>query len=376
MISLSLFPPPNTDGCVTLYELNNQLVSGLQRDEDTHTFQNQVLGFPPVIVLKECLKPHSRSDHSTKAAFIHHCEPVWKRTANAWHDSGLYGLLDEITKSDDEVPRWLKTISGCALAVFHWVSSLHGSLSPHLTLSTESLLSEFSQVTDCETVPTLKHRLQKNVSALAWKPLCASVLAVGCQSCILVWNIDPTSLSTRPSSGCAHVLSQPGHCPVTSLAWSPKGGLLLSASPVDTSMMVWDVSTEICVPLQRVGGGGVTYLAWSPDGSRVLAATPSSVFRVWETRTWTCERWPTLRGRCQTGCWSPDGTRLLFTVQGESVIYLLTFSDTGEMLATGGSSKTASICADLSKTTFECGDEEIRWVRSPSLPHTRHLPAL
>lgn len=29
----------------------------------------------------------------------------------------------------------------------------------------------------------------------------------------------------------------------------------------------------------------------------------------------------------QTGCWSPDGSRLLFTVLGESVIYSLSFSE-------------------------------------------------
>lgn len=46
-------------------------------------------------------------------------------------------------------------------------------------------------------------------------------------------------LSTpRPSSGCAQVLSHPGHSPVTSLAWAPSGGMLLSASPVDTAMLV------------------------------------------------------------------------------------------------------------------------------------------
>ncbi|XP_008934590.1 PREDICTED: aladin, partial [Merops nubicus] len=149
------------------------------------------------------------------------------------------------------------------------------------------------------TVPSLKHRLQRNVAALAWKPLCASILAVACQSCVLLWHLDPTSLSTRPSSGCAQVLSYPGHSPVTSLAWAPSGDLLLSASPVDTAMLVWDVSTENCVQLQWFGGGGVTYLAWSPDGSKVLAATPSAVFRVWEAQMWTCERWPTIRGRCQ-----------------------------------------------------------------------------
>ncbi|NWZ58891.1 AAAS protein, partial [Spizaetus tyrannus] len=166
-----------------------------------------------------------------------------------------------------------------------------------------------------------------NVAAMAWKPLCASILAVACQSCVLVWHLDPTSLSTRPSSGCAQVLSYPGHSPVTSLAWAPSGELLLSASPVNTAMLVWDVSTENCVQLQWFGGGGVTYLAWSPDGSKVLAAAPSAVFRVWEAQMWTCERWPTIKGRCQTGCWSPDGSRLLFTVLGASVIYSLSFSE-------------------------------------------------
>ncbi|KFZ59586.1 Aladin, partial [Podiceps cristatus] len=167
---------------------------------------------------------------------------------------------------------------------------------------------------------------------------------------------------SRPSSGCAQVLSYPGHSPVTSLAWAPSGELLLSASPVDTAMLVWDVSTENCVQLQWFGGGGVTYLAWSPDGSKVLAATPSAVFRVWEAQMWTCERWPTLKGRCQTGCWSPDGSRLLFTVLGESVIYSLSFSEyRGETQGQVGGSKTASIVADLSETTFETlyGEERI-----------------
>ncbi|XP_009327552.1 PREDICTED: aladin [Pygoscelis adeliae] len=77
---------------------------------------------------------------------------------------------------------------------------------------------------------------------------------------------------------------------------------------------------------------------------------------------WTCERWPTIKGRCQTGCWSPDGSRLLFTVLGESVIYSLSFSEyRGEMQGQVGGSKTASIVADLSETTFETlyGEERI-----------------
>uniref|UniRef100_A0A452I9Q4 Aladin seven-bladed propeller domain-containing protein n=1 Tax=Gopherus agassizii TaxID=38772 RepID=A0A452I9Q4_9SAUR len=395
MCSLALFPPPPAPGDVTLYEFNNALVSGHIYEKLPLAFQDQLADLPVLTIPKETLKAHSRLEHSTKPAFIHHQETLWKRCLNAWRDVGMCGVLNEIANAEEADLQWMKTGSRWALALCHWVSSLHGSLFPHLSLCSEDMIAEFSQAVDwagCSirafawhphtskfavallddsirvhntnsaTIPILKHRLQRNVASMAWKPLSASILAVACQSCVLLWHLDPTSLSTRPSSGCAQVLAYPGHSPVTSLAWAPSGEMLLSASPVDTSMLVWDVSTENCVPLQWFGGGGVTYLAWSPDGSKVLAATPSAVFRVWEAQMWTCERWPTIKGRCQTGCWSPDGSRLLFTVLGESVIYSLSFSEySGEMQGQVGGSKTASIVADLSETTFETlyGEERI-----------------
>ncbi|XP_039370688.1 aladin isoform X1 [Mauremys reevesii] len=414
MCSLALFPPPPAPGDVTLYEFNNALVSGHIYEKLPLAFQDQLADLPVLTIPKETLKAHSRLEHSTKPAFIHHQETLWKRCLNAWRDVGMCGVLNEIANAEEADLQWMKTGSRWALALCHWVSSLHGSLFPHLSIASyleylrmepqiqgvyelcsEDMIAEFSQAVDwagCSirafawhphtskfavallddsirvyntnsaTVPILKHRLQRTVASMAWKPLCASILAVACQSCVLLWHLDPTSLSTRPSSGCAQVLAYPGHSPVTSLAWAPSGEMLLSASPVDTAMLVWDVSTENCVPLQWFGGGGVTYLAWSPDGSKVLATTPSAVFRVWEAQMWTCERWPTIKGRCQTGCWSPDGSRLLFTVLGESVIYSLSFSEySGEMQGQVGGSKTASIVADLSETTFETlyGEERI-----------------
>ncbi|XP_008119393.2 aladin isoform X2 [Anolis carolinensis] len=414
MCSLALFPPPPAPGDITLYEYNNALVSELGYENLPLTFQGQLENLPALTIPKETLKTHSRLEHSTKPAFIHHRESLWKRCINAWRDIGVAGVLEELANAEEEsdleeetneqswvdsakelVLRWMKTGSRCTLTLCCWVSSLHGSFFPHLSLQKEDMIAKFSQAVDwascpirafawhphtskfavallddsirvynanSATVPILKHRLQRNVASMAWKPLCASILAVACHSCVLVWHLDPTSLSTRPSSGCAQVLSHPGHSPITSLAWAPSGGLLLSASPVDTAMLVWDVSTENCIQLQWFGGGGVTYLAWSSEGSKVLAATPSAVFRVWEVQMWTCEKWPTIKGPCRTGCWSPDGSRLLFTVEGESVIYTLSFLEySGEQKGKVGGSKTASIVADLSETTFETlyGEERI-----------------
>ncbi|XP_037539924.1 aladin [Nematolebias whitei] len=388
MCSLALFPPPSS-GQTTLCESNNQLLSGASTPEEEPLRQGLVplsLNFP-----RESLKLHSRTESSSKAAFLDHSETLWMRSAAAWRDGGFTGLLNEITTSHAEVPKWLSVTSGCILALLQWASSFHGSLFPHVTLSSEDMIAEFSQAlnwSDCVVrafawhphtdkfavallddsvkiynpksaiTPTLKHRLQKNVAAMQWKPLCASDLAVACQNCLLVWHVDPCSLSTRPSSGCAQVLSHPGHSPVTSIAWSPSGSLLLSASPMDTAMLVWDVAAESCVPLQRVGGGGVTFLSWSPDSSHVLASTPSALFRVWETRMWTCERWPCINGRCQSGCWSPDGSRLLFTVQGETVIYALTFTGAPGVPTSKGL-QAAAVVADLSETTFKTPDGDI-----------------
>ncbi|XP_053312167.1 aladin [Spea bombifrons] len=393
MCSLGLFPPPLTQGDVTLYEFNNEMVPGLAFDSPPPAFQEKLVDIPEIVIPLEAVKVPGRMELSSKAAFIHHRESIWKRCLNGWHQMGLAGLLEEMSNSEEEVPPWLGRAARCSLAVCRLASSFHGSLFPHLTMKSEDLTAEFSQADDwagcslrafawhphtnkfalallddsirvytsgSHTVPTLKHRLQKDVASMAWKPLCASILAVACQSCVLVWHVDPTSLSTRPSSGCAQVLSHPGHSPVTSVCWSPSGKILLSASPVDTTMLVWDVATESCVPLQRVGGGGVTFLSWSPDGSKVLAATPSSVFRVWETQMWTCERWPTLQGRCQTGCWSPDGSRLLFAVKGESVIYSLLFSvSDGQTQGCVGGSQSANVVADISETVFETENGEI-----------------
>ena len=55
----------------------------------------------------------------------------------------------------------------------------------------------------------------------------------------------------------------------------------------------------VATKVQRSKGGGVTDVCWSPDGGRVFAGCRTSLFRVWETLKWSCEKWTNSTGRCK-----------------------------------------------------------------------------
>ncbi|CAH1788749.1 unnamed protein product [Owenia fusiformis] len=391
MCSLATFPIPAHNGYVTVCETNGEL---LAVPEDTYDEQSttQSLNYPVVTLSTDSRR--SLSTESAKSAFLEHKETLWKRIMSAWYEDGTTGALEEVANSKDIDMQWLSKIACWGLGGVRWWNSLHGWYSPHLVLSSEDMTAEFSTNRDwsksdirCfawhphtvkfavvfnddsikvyssgqDIVPTLKHKAQKGVATVAWKPLSASVLAVACQTCVLIWHVDPTSLATRPSTSSVQILMTDGHTPVTSLAWSPHGDLLLSASPADTAMMVWDIAMETCVPLRRYGGGGVSSLSWSPDGTKVFAGTPSSLFRVWECQKWSCEKWTNLSGKCQAACWSPDGATVLFTTADDPIIYSLSFSlQLDESRPVIGGSQSAVSCIDLSEVCFECDDREVK----------------
>ncbi|KTF71927.1 hypothetical protein cypCar_00043630 [Cyprinus carpio] len=357
MCSLGVFPAPVT-AAQTLFERNNELLSALHPGE-----HSQACDLPSPQFTRDTLKGHSRPESSSRSVFLDQRDTLWMRSAGAWRDAGLYGLLDEITNSAEEVPRFLAVGSACVLALLRWASSFHGSLFPHLTLSSDEMVAEFSQMLDWS---------DSALRSFAWHPHTDKFAVALLDDSIKIYK------SNRYPSGHEHKsyityqkvqLSDadaeaplPEVCvrsAVEASVWlcSGRGLSVLSAhlarGPRLSLHQVWDVAAESAVPLQRVGGGGVTYLSWSPDGSRLLAATPSALFRVWETRMWTCERWPCLKGSCQSACWSPDGGCLLLSMQGERVIYALTFSD-----LTGGP-KAASVVADLSETTFPGPDGDL-----------------
>ncbi|XP_052784530.1 aladin-like [Mya arenaria] len=378
------FPAPPGPGMVTVEESIGNLRSLPQNQAKL-----RVQGYPDVQISKDSTRSLTQRENA-KSAFLPHNETVSKRVYHAWQDTGLSGSLEEIINSSQDVPNWVCGISQQLLMLTRWTSSLHGSFSPHLALSNDEIVSKFTSIQhwstspikafdwhphvvkfayalqddsirvhcgSTELVPTLKHKLQKNIADLKWQPNSSSILAVACQSGVLIWHVEPTSLATRPSSSSVQVLQRSGHTPVTSLSWSPDGRTLLSASPVDTSMLAWSVAMETCTPLWRFGGGGVSLLSWSPDGSKVFAATPSNLFRVWETRHWGCEKWNTSTGFCKAACWSPDGSVVLFSTENQPIIYSLTFAETTDDTSSViGGSQTAVGCVDLSETELQNED--------------------
>ncbi|XP_053611187.1 aladin [Plodia interpunctella] len=199
-------------------------------------------------------------------------------------------------------------------------------------------------------VSTLKCKAQGHVCAVSWRPFSASEIAVACDQGVIVWTVDPNSMFTKPSSSNSILLKRSGHSPVTDISWSPNGDLLISCCGADTSMLVWDVAMETAVPLRRVAGGGIVFARWSFDASKVFAATSSIIFRVWETKCWTAERWCARGSRVRTASWGARA--LLFAAAGEPVLYALT--DTG--LINGTQTSKAVPVLDTSKVELPSGD--------------------
>ncbi|KAK7577995.1 hypothetical protein V9T40_010200 [Parthenolecanium corni] len=203
----------------------------------------------------------------------------------------------------------------------------------------------------------LKHRKQQYITCIAWRPLSASDLAVGCSEGVYVWNIEPNSIVTRPSITCATLLSKPGHKYVTSVSWNQQGNLLVSASVCDRTMYVWDVSMEVAVPLQKYGGGIPVLVSWSPTSEHVFASTTNILFRIWSSVTWTCDNWYTGSSRVKCVCWSADGSVLLFTTTTEPIIYAIMVSSAFNLFSNSVSGNGSAICvADLSKQELPNGD--------------------
>lgn len=202
----------------------------------------------------------------------------------------------------------------------------------------------------------LKNGLQKSITSMAWRPFSPSQLAVGCQNGFLIWTLDPNSCMSRPLTQAAH-FKQGNHFPVTSLEWNLNGALLATASMKDSSILIWDVDKNSCVPLRRTSPPYL-HLQWSLNGAYLFSSTVGNVFRVWNCETWKSDRWTIASGHVQSFQWSPCARFLLFVTSEDTILHSLGFAD--EMLFNESKNpvvpQQALPVVDLNKITIDNKD--------------------
>lgn len=188
----------------------------------------------------------------------------------------------------------------------------------------------------------LSSESQRGVAAVAWRPNAGMTLSVACRGGVCIWTASYPGTIAPVRSGIASFLGapsgstgarwvmvdflqSPNHHPVTLLTWSPFGRLLASASWYESGFMIWDVAQGVGTPLRR-GFGGVCLLQWSSKGDYLLSAHTDGVFRLWETDSWTSEKWSSSGGPVVSAMWSSEDAVLLMAFDQTTTLGALHFA--------------------------------------------------
>ncbi|KAK2588699.1 hypothetical protein KPH14_001592 [Odynerus spinipes] len=359
ILSLNEFHAPNFNELATIGLVSDVVRQDYHVDvqDEMHPLYKYLRNYPAVSITTDMLATRECVRITTDGAlFLPIEDSIFKRIMNVWREKGFTEALrftasidsERVTKAIhwvavkltwalDSMERGIfqkevlpTTGSGSVTDVVStraWNTSIVRCISwhPHCTrlavATRDDRIRIFSE--GISGIPILKHSAQKFVYQLSWRPYAGRVLAAACHKGVLIWTIELGAASNMLSH--AVLLKRRNHTPVTSVAWHPQGDILVSCSPSDSNMIIWDVSKEEGVPLKRVGGGGLCFAHWSSCGSRLFTATCRNIFRVWLSGTstpWHAERWTVPSGRIAAACFGPNLT-LLFASTDDPVIFSL-----------------------------------------------------
>ncbi|EDV26253.1 uncharacterized protein TRIADDRAFT_54056 [Trichoplax adhaerens] len=323
--AIQILPP--TENQVTICEKNCLYLTEDADQLRCNSHVTQISSYKRIEVNNELEKFRIVSS-SVRSAFVKQQSNYWQKISRAWKTCGISGIVQELSViesslDDNQKATWTfnlqkltEKVLTCILnAQKRWFPASfminkqleasylhpHGKRSSIVALAWHPHISKFAVGFKDNTVRImsltndkynlLKHGQQEGVTCLAWRPFAGSTLAVGGLHGIIIWYLNSTRDTTSRQG--IRLLECKKHSPVVTMAWSPTGNYLASGCPLDNALMIWDVESETCTPLRR--SGGISLLKWSPDGSKLFAASSESIFRVWETRWWSCEKWSRLK---------------------------------------------------------------------------------
>lgn len=165
----------------------------------------------------------SKSDE-LKEIFLPVEVPVLKHLVQIYYEHGFIEMLQNAARQRQYL---ISKAASVLLKCVGTINELRSLVNPHIKKDTRSLISNVIRTRNwcstpikciswhpyvkkiavatfddnvkifyygVNTVTVLKIKRQKNITCMAWRPMCVSDLAVGCEDCIIIWNIDPSSI--------------------------------------------------------------------------------------------------------------------------------------------------------------------------------------
>ncbi|XP_050309665.1 aladin-like [Anthonomus grandis grandis] len=373
---------PN-DNEIALCEINGRVHYMNAEYANVGAFTTSTASHPKIHITRDQLHSTTSGDEG-KALFLPVDVSFLKQLTQVYYEQGPVEAL-HLAKSHHQFV--VSRAATLLLGVMKYVQKFRLILNPNIRYSGPTLISQLGQTRDwknstirfvawhpnCTKIalvtcddgvrifssdsnysPLLRCKQQRNITCVAWRPLSHTEIAVAHEDGIIIWNIDPNSLVSRPSVSNAIILQRIEHRPVMSIAWSPNGDRLVSVAACDRKILVWDPELDRTSSLKRPGGFGQVLVKWSPTGDKIFTCTDGIVFRVWDYRNWECERWTVPSGRVQSACWSNCGTTLLFATNVDTMIYgVIVKSGTVFANNADSSSNQALPIFDVSKRDLE-----------------------
>lgn len=395
ILSLDEFQAPTSNEMATIGLVSDVIQQSHHVDvqDEMQPLYKYLRNYPAIsittdmLATRECVRTINNGD-----LFLPIEDSIFKKVMSVWREKGFTEALRFTASMDSEnkfqTIRWIaarftwtldcleKGIfqkealpivgSGSAIDVVStrdWSTSIVRCISWHpqctrLAIATrDDRIRIFSE--GISEIPILKHSAQKFIYQLSWRPYAGRVLATACHKGILIWTIELGAAGNMLSH--AVLLKRRNHNPVTGITWNPQGDLLVSCSPNNLNMIIWDISKEENVPLKRVGGDGLCFVHWSFCGSRLFTATCRNIFRVWFSGAptpWHAEKWVVPSGRIAASCFGPNLT-LLFASTDDPVIFFLPLQENIFNIKVSAEDTNVAVpLINLAETSFTSNDNE------------------